>query len=112
MFHRLFRSHSSHICTFFQFPHIVGVGACAVEHLGSERRNKPVRVGMQRRFEAVLERLAPPGVGRDLAYHAVEGNRPIAREGDVAACREDAAPDTHAAYLDPVGMASREGRSG
>ena len=41
MFHRLFRSHSSHICTFFQFPHIVGVGACAVEHLGSERRNKP-----------------------------------------------------------------------
>lgn len=67
---------------------------------------------MQLRFEAVPEHLAPLGVGMDQAYHVVEGNRPIAREGDVAAYREDAALDRHAAYLGPEGTASREGRSG
>lgn len=67
---------------------------------------------MQQKFEAVLEHLARRGAGMDQAYRAAEDSRPIARGGDVAACREDAALDRHAAYLGLAGMASREDRSG
>jgi hypothetical protein len=67
---------------------------------------------MQLKFEAVLEHLGPRGAGMDQACHAAEDSHPIARGADVAACREDAALDRHAAYLGLAGMASREDRSG
>jgi len=67
---------------------------------------------MQLMFEAVPEHLALPGEGMDRACHVEGDSHPIAREEDVAACREGAGLDRRAAYLGLEDMASREDRSG